>query len=206
MKYILNTIIITVSLLALAVTIGLSIGWLEHTYPLIAPTQAPQATPTAITTIERITLDDLLDAIEQVESGGDANARGDWTDWWETPIFSTTDRRYEVKAEEGKYPYLIREALAIGSFQIHKIYVDDVNRILKSCIDWDGKPFEYDDRWDRIKSREMAEIYTTHYTQHAGFHYYTSPEQMARIHNGGPNGWKKDSTLPYWEKVKVVLK
>tara|TARA_R100000655_G_scaffold110052_2_gene167212 strand:- start:1011 stop:1397 length:387 start_codon:yes stop_codon:yes gene_type:complete len=27
----------------------------------------------------------------------------------------------------------------------------------------------------------------------------------ARIWNGGPNGWKKDSTKKYWKKVKKVL-
>tara|TARA_R100000700_G_scaffold45_1_gene147 strand:- start:323 stop:697 length:375 start_codon:yes stop_codon:yes gene_type:complete len=28
----------------------------------------------------------------------------------------------------------------------------------------------------------------------------------ARIWNGGPNGWKKDSTKKYWKKVKRFLK
>ena len=31
-------------------------------------------------------------------------------------------------------------------------------------------------------------------------------EDIARIHNGGPNGYKHDSTLGYWEEVKEVKK
>ena len=30
-------------------------------------------------------------------------------------------------------------------------------------------------------------------------------EDIARIHNGGPNGYKNPATLPYWEKVKKYL-
>ena len=30
-------------------------------------------------------------------------------------------------------------------------------------------------------------------------------EAIARIHNGGPMGWRKESTKPYWEKVKKAM-
>ena len=30
-------------------------------------------------------------------------------------------------------------------------------------------------------------------------------EDIARIHNGGPNGYKKESTEKYWSKVKKIL-
>ena len=30
-------------------------------------------------------------------------------------------------------------------------------------------------------------------------------EDRARIHNKGPNGYKKDASLPYWNKVKKIL-
>ena len=30
-------------------------------------------------------------------------------------------------------------------------------------------------------------------------------EDMARIHNGGPDGWKNPATAAYWEKVKKNL-
>ena len=30
-------------------------------------------------------------------------------------------------------------------------------------------------------------------------------EDIARIHNGGLYGYRRDTTLPYWEKVKAKL-
>lgn len=82
---------------------------------------------------------------------------------------------------------------AVGAYQIHEIYVDDVNRIL-------GKPyFSYADRWDAEKSRQMVYIYLNHYGRGK------TTEAMARIHVGGPKGYKKKSTLRYWQKIKRVL-
>ena len=104
--------------------------------------------------------DDLLDAIEQVESGGDANAIGD-------------------------------NGNAIGSFQIWEIYVSDVNRI-------SGKQYKFSDRYSREKSKEMVRTYLSHYGG--------TIEEMARKHNGGPQGHKKASTLKYWEKIKAELR
>ena len=104
---------------------------------------------------------DLLDAIEKVESGGDSSAVGD----------------------NGK---------AVGAYQIHKIYVDDVNRI-------SGKSFRYIDRKDKAKSRKMATIYLRHYGKGKTL------IELARIHNGGPKGYKKKCTEKYAEKIKKVL-
>ena len=33
----------------------------------------------------------------------------------------------------------------------------------------------------------------------------TTYEDIARIHNGGPNGYRNSTTLSYWEKVKTEL-
>tara|TARA_R110002020_G_scaffold21429_2_gene72784 strand:+ start:5671 stop:6069 length:399 start_codon:yes stop_codon:yes gene_type:complete len=90
---------------------------------------------------------------------------------------------------------------AVGSLQIHRIYVREVNRILGE------NRFTYADRNDTQKSVEMAKI-------HIG---YWSPKNMegtfleklvilGRIHNGGPNGEKKDKTLGYGEKIKKLYK
>jgi len=105
--------------------------------------------------------DNLLDAIEFVESRGQSDAVGD-------------------------------KGNAVGAYQIWKIYVDDVNRILGQ------DKYSYDDRWDKGKSREMVRVYLRHYGK-------GSLESMARIHNGGPNGWKKESTKKYWLKVKARM-
>jgi len=31
-------------------------------------------------------------------------------------------------------------------------------------------------------------------------------ETAARIHNGGPRGWERESTLPFWRKFEAELK
>ena len=89
---------------------------------------------------------------------------------------------------------------AVGALQIHKEYVDDVNRILGY------KAYTYDDRKDTTKSYMMAYVYLVHY----GRRYKKltgedpTPVVYARIHNGGPNGWKKDATIEYGKKFMSV--
>ena len=137
-----------------------------------------------------VTFDDLLDAIRFVESKGDPNA-------------------------------ICPDSCCVGAYGITKLYVDDCNRIMVQKklmpIAFIGDIFNYEDRWDSNTSRVMVELYTIYYASKAwdeiwdsgefetineqeGFMKYF--ELQARIHNGGPNGWKKESTKPYWEKVK----
>lgn len=89
---------------------------------------------------------------------------------------------------------------AVGRYQLHNIYVDDVNRIA-------GTTYTYEDRFNPIKSKEMVTIYLNHYgkryTRLTGLP--VTDEVKARIHNGGPDGFKKDSTLAYWDKVRKEL-
>ena len=90
---------------------------------------------------------------------------------------------------------------AYGVYQIHKSYVEDVNRI-------SGKNFTHEDAFDKDKAREMVEIYLTNYGK--SYEKKTGKkatnEVLARIHNGGPNGYKKDATKKYWDKVQKELK
>jgi len=89
---------------------------------------------------------------------------------------------------------------SVGLYQISKLYVDDVNRIAGTC-------YIYDDRFDQVKSRKMVEIYLTHYGRR-----YTrltgcavTFDVLAAIHNGGPDGWRKHSTLKYRQKVRMGM-
>ena len=107
---------------------------------------------------------------------------------------------------KGDYSKKLKEYRAIGAFQLWKIYVDDVNNIFKNrgC----KKRYKYSDRYDYRKSYEMVVIYLNHY----GTIYEKKTgkkatfEVLSRIHNGGPNGWKKESTIKYWNKVQEILK
>ena len=66
--------------------------------------------------------------------------------------------------------------------------------------------FTYKDRSDRIKSLRMAEIYLTHYGRHLKKKgVEVNMEVLSRVWNGGPTGYKKESTEKYWEKVKKEL-
>ena len=89
---------------------------------------------------------------------------------------------------------------AVGILQIHKEYVDDVNRILGR------KVFSYEDRWDSGKSYSMAFVYLNHYGRRYKRLTGKEPtmEVYARIHNGGPNGFKKKATKKYGKRASEV--
>jgi hypothetical protein len=118
---------------------------------------------------EELTFDDLLDAIEWVESKGDPWAIGD-------------------------------DGRAVGAYQIHKIYVDDVRRIMLkrfATYSWSVGVPNYQSRQDPEKSRDMVTTYLKHYGG--------TFEEMARKHNGGPKGHLKEATKSYWLKVKARM-
>ena len=85
---------------------------------------------------------------------------------------------------------------AVGCLQIRKTMIRDVNRILKHR--GDTTKYKMKDRWNRIKSIEIFNIYCEHYK-------LTSPEAKARCWNGGPRGLTKKATQKYWDKVNKQL-
>lgn len=100
-----------------------------------------------------------------------------------------------VESKNGKY--LNGKNGEFGPYQIKRIVIDDVNRIIGT------KTYKYEDTIDEQKSREVCKIYITYWSEKAGMGCDT--EAMARIWNGGPNGHKKKSTIKYWNKIKEVL-
>ena len=92
---------------------------------------------------------------------------------------------------------------AVGCLQIHPITVRDANRICGS------ERFCYNDRYSRVKSRQMAEIvlgeYGAKYEHETG--RMASYEVLARIWNGGWYGLSrnKGATDHYWSKVEEEL-
>ena len=83
---------------------------------------------------------------------------------------------------------------ACGCLQIRPVMVREVNRILRKQ---DSKQrFTKEDRWDCGLSKEMFYIWCIHH------HLDSSSEVIARNWNGGPRGYKKQSTEHYWNKVQ----
>ena len=89
---------------------------------------------------------------------------------------------------------------AKGCLQIWNIVVEDVNRLYNTN-------YTHDDVFDREKAVQICVYYLTYWGEfyENAMHCKPTYEILARIWNGGPHGWAKDSTLPYWEKVKQRL-
>jgi hypothetical protein len=90
------------------------------------------------------------------------------------------------------------DAGELGCVQITKICVDDINRIIGH------KEYDYKDRTCPIKSKYMMRVYLDHWGSR--YERLTGKEAtdgiLARIWNGGANGWKSQSTIRYLEKYK----
>jgi hypothetical protein len=90
---------------------------------------------------------------------------------------------------------------AKGILQIWNSVIQDVNRVYKT-------KYVHDDAFKPDKARDIARKYLHYY----GYRYSRNTgnpptyEVLARIWNGGPKGYKKNSTLKYWDKVQKELK
>jgi hypothetical protein len=88
---------------------------------------------------------------------------------------------------------------AYGPLQIRKPCVDDVNRRYGTKIEAKNL------LGDRAKSEWVCQKYLEMYATQKRLGKEPTYEDMARMWNGGPNGWKQSSTLKYWSKVKKEL-
>ena len=84
---------------------------------------------------------------------------------------------------------------ALGPLQIHKVYWID-----------SGVPGRYEDCADLEYSKKVVRAYMARYAVQRRLGRVPTDEDIARLHNGGPNGHKKSATIPYWNKVKGYLK
>ena len=78
-----------------------------------------------------------------------------------------------------------------GPLQIHPGVIDDVNFYYQTS-------FTYEDRHDIEKARQIAKLYILFWMN------AYKEEIAARIYNGGPRGWRKESTDDYWRKIEGV--
>ena len=84
---------------------------------------------------------------------------------------------------------------AIGSFQIWRTYWQDAVEHDKTI----GGKYE-DCKNDEYAKRIVLAYWDRYAPKNA------TNEQLARIHNGGPQGWKNSNTIKYWNKIKKELK
>lgn len=88
---------------------------------------------------------------------------------------------------------------SFGCLQMTKAYVEDAAK--HADEGWTHK-----DAFDIKTAFKIFNAYIDKYATKDRIGRVITPEDIARIHNGGPNGWKKKSTEKYWEKVKEVMK
>lgn len=93
----------------------------------------------------------------------------------------TSGRLGPIKGDNGQ---------ALGPFQIHRDYWKDsgVKGSYSQCADYDYS----------------VRVVTAYLNRYAAKHIKSgNVEALARIHNGGPNGYNKGETLKYWERYKI---
>lgn len=92
--------------------------------------------------------------------------------------------------------------LAFGLLQIRQGALTDFNNWrdthykLKDVMGIAGIPL----------SKEIFKEYMAHYATEKRLGRPATAEDMIRIWNAGPNGWKKDNAIPYLLKYQAVIK
>ncbi|MBI5362961.1 MAG: hypothetical protein HZA53_07255 [Planctomycetes bacterium] len=125
----------------------------------------PRAATTSVARAKRWTLEQILDALRLVETGGEKDGGRN----------STGD-----------------SGGAIGPYQIHRAYWIDAR-----------VPGRWEDCRDPRYARAVVIAYWKRYCPKAL--EALDPETLARVHNGGPDGAREKSTLPFWRKVERAL-
>ena len=91
---------------------------------------------------------------------------------------------------------------AYTAYQIRQPYLDDVNRIMKTSYTMS----------EVRDSQTVAKWCVVAYIKHYGKRYTRltgkplTMEVAARLHNGGPNGWKRSATDKHWTRFQDKLK
>lgn len=100
-------------------------------------------------------------------------------------MVETSGRTGPIKGDNGA---------ALGPLQIHKACWIDANL-----------PGKYSDCADLTYAKRVFRAYMARYATERRLGRPVTDEDRARIWNGGPNGYKKKATLPYWNKVRKEL-
>lgn len=105
-----------------------------------------------------------------------------------------------IAVESSGNPNAVGDAgRAVGVLQIRPCVVADVNA-------YAGTRYTLADRRCPQKSREMFRLYIQRYATPQRLGRSPTQQDIARIWNGGPAGWKRQSTVKYWTKVQRAMK
>lgn len=140
-------------------------------------------------------------------------------------IVSAEDYQLSVDSDELLYGVMLKENegldpnavgdknlhhKAYGLLQIRDPYLRDVNRIAgrdEVRRRWGKDKLTMQDMKDQEKAKWAFHVYLSHYgdkyTEATG--KTPTAEVYARIHNGGPQGWKRDNTIEYAQDVLYFM-
>lgn len=108
----------------------------------------------------------------------------------------TAIRKQESGGEKRPNEAVGDNGTSLGSFQISRAYWID-------ALEYDPSiGGEYEDVKDPDYARRVIVAYLSRYIKKSS---HWTDENVARIHNGGPSGHKRKSTLKYWREVKAKL-
>lgn len=118
-------------------------------------------------------------------------------DAWNHPLFAAMRM---VESYNGR-ELVGDQGRSRGVYHVQACYLADVNRVY-------GTRFTLVDRDDPVKAHRIVRLYLAHYGR-----VYTKVtgkpvtcEVLARIHNGGPEGWRKPATRKHWRRVERAMR
>ena len=86
----------------------------------------------------------------------------------------------------------------LGCYQIRECFWLD-------ALEWDSSiGGEYEDVIDREYAEKVIYAFWDRYANEKRLGRPVTDEDRARMHNGGPNGYKKTATVKYWNKIKAI--
>jgi hypothetical protein len=91
------------------------------------------------------------------------------------------------------------DGVHFGCLQIGEAYLQDANEFGQT--DW-----TIDDMFDRAASRAVFMSYMKRWATEKHLGHPPTVEDVARMHYGGPYGWKHQSSEFYWARVERLIK
>jgi hypothetical protein len=100
--------------------------------------------------------------------------------------------------ESSQDPFAIGSQGELGILQMTPAYVQD-------AAEYANEDWIHADAVDEVTAVKIFRAYMERYATEERLGRPVTLEDVARIHNGGPNGHKKKSTIPYWNRLKCLM-